>query len=300
MRVLVIGMHGFLGAYIGRRMVSAGWDVIAAGRSRRLRQAHYVPLDLAADGAADIAKRLVEVAPDAVVNCAGAVAGDATTMAAANIDGPAALLEALVLAGSGARLVHLGSASEYGDVDAGVPVSEHARTRPVGIYGVTKLAGTRLVQLARTSGLDAVVLRIFNPVGAGCSVDSLPGRVAGELLRARTEGDAVRLGPLDAVRDFIDARDVADAVYAALAAPIIDHPILNVGSGVAVPAQALVDGLVSIARFTGAVHTDAAGSPRSAAVAWQQADIRAIRSALGWQPRRELAASLHDLWQSVA
>ncbi len=105
---------------------------------------------------------------------------------------------------------------------------------------------------------------------------------------------------MDAVRDFIDARDVADAVYAALAAPIIDHPILNVGSGVAVPAQALVDGLVSIARFTGAVHTDAAGSPRSAAVAWQQADIRAIRSALGWQPRRELAASLHDLWQSVA
>ena len=300
MRVLVIGMHGFLGEHIGYRMASAGWDIVAAGRSPRPREAGYVALDLSADSVQDIAKRLVEVAPDAVVNCAGAVTGDPATLAAANIAGPAALLEALALAGLGARLVHLGSAGEYGDVDAGVAVNEHTRARPVGTYGVTKLAGTHLVRLARSTGLDAVVLRVFNPSGRASPADSLPGRVAAEIVRALAEHDAVRLGPLDAVRDFVDARDVADAVYATLAAPAGGYPVLNVGSGVAVPVRTLVDELVSIAGFSGPVHTDAAGSPRSASVAWQRADITAIRATLGWQPRRDLSASLRDLWQAVA
>lgn len=300
MRVLVIGMHGFLGEHIGHRMAAAGWDIVPAGRSPRPRENRYVALDLATDSVTDIAKRLVEVAPDAVVNCAGAVTGDPATLAAANIAAPAALLEALALAGLGTRLVHLGSAGEYGDVDAGVGVTEHTVPRPVGAYGISKLAGTHLVRLARSTGLDAVVLRVFNPIGPGSPAESLPGRMALELVRALAEGDTVRLGPLDAVRDFVDARDVADAVHATLVAPAIGHPVLNVGSGVAIPVQRLVDELVSIAGFTGTVHTDAPGSPRSATVAWQRADITAIRSTLGWQPRRDLSTSLRDLWQAVA
>ncbi|MGC9671064.1 NAD-dependent epimerase/dehydratase family protein [Planosporangium sp. 12N6] len=299
MRVLVIGRHGFLGRHIGRRLAAAGWEVVAAGRTPRPGHTGYVRLDVSADGAARIAEQVVKVTPDAVVNCAGAVGGDPARLTAANVVGPAALLEGLVRAGLAPRLVHLGSAAEYGAVEPGVPVHERTPTRPVGVYGATKLAGTRLVQLARTCGLDAVVLRVFNPVGPGCPASGLPGRVAAELARALAAHDAVRLGPLDAVRDFVDARDVADAVHAALTAPVLDHPVLNVGSGTAVPVRTLVDGLVAITGFTGAVHSDAAGSPRSATVPWQQADITAIRTALGWQPRRDLTTSLDDLWKSV-
>ena len=68
---------------------------------------------------------------------------------------------------SPARLVHLGSAAEYGRGPGRAPVREDEPARPVGPYGVTKLAGTRLVELARTAGLPAVVLRVFNPVGPG-------------------------------------------------------------------------------------------------------------------------------------
>jgi nucleoside-diphosphate-sugar epimerase len=298
-RVLVIGIHGFLGEHIRQRMAAAGWDIVPAGRSPRPGDTRYVPLDLSADDVTHIAKQLIEVAPDAVVNCAGAVTGDPASLTAGNVTGPAALLEGLVLAGLGPRLVHLGSAAEYGEVEPGVPVREHAPARPVSTYGVTKLAGTHLVQLARATGLDAVVLRVFNPVGPGCPASSLPGRVAAELARALAEEDAVRLGPLDAVRDFVDARDVADAVHAALTAPVLQYPVLNVGSGTGVPVRALVNELLTITGFTGAVHCDAAGSPRSATVPWQQADITAISTTLGWQPRRDLATSLKDLWQAV-
>ncbi|MDG4866385.1 NAD-dependent epimerase/dehydratase family protein, partial [Streptomyces sp. T-3] len=109
----------------------------------------------------------------------------------------AALCEALREAAPTARLVHLGSAAEYGPTRPHTPVTEETATRPQGPYGATKLAGTTAVT---TSGLDAVVLRVFNPVGPGAPASSLPGRLAAELLRAGPAGE-VRVGDLSAYRD---------------------------------------------------------------------------------------------------
>ena len=111
--------------------------------------------------------------------------------------------------------MHLGSAAEYGPGEPGTAVAESAPPRPASAYGATKLAGTRLVELGRAAGLDAVVLRVFNPVGPGAPDGILPGRLVSEFRRALADGSEVQLGPLDAVRDFVDARDVADAVIAA-------------------------------------------------------------------------------------
>ena len=167
-------------------------------------------LDLAADGPARIAALLARVAPDAVVNCAGATAGAPDVLAAANVTAVHALLTAMLETRGTARLVHIGSAAEYGPATEGTPVTERTAPRPASAYGATKLAGTALTELARTAGLDAVTLRVFNVVGAGAPQDGLPGRAAALLRQAIARGTSLRLGPLDAVRDFVDARDAAD------------------------------------------------------------------------------------------
>jgi NDP-hexose 4-ketoreductase len=298
MRLLIIGAGGFLGAHVRRRALAAGLDVVTAGRSPLPDSPRHRLADLAADRPAAIAAMLTEVAPDAVVNCAGAIAGPPATLAAANIDGTYALVTAMLRAAP-ARLVHLGSAAEYGAAEPGVPVTEQAAARPAGMYGVTKLAGTRLVGTAAAAGLDAVVLRVFNPVGPGAPAASLPGRLAAELRRALAHGTDVRLGPLDAVRDFVDARDVADAVLAAATAGALPHPVVNVGSGLGVPVRAMVSELVAASGYPAAVHEDAAGQPRSPDIPWQQADISRAGGDLGWRPRRDLATSLADLWAAA-
>jgi nucleoside-diphosphate-sugar epimerase len=298
MRLLIIGAGGFLGAHVRRRALAAGLDVVTAGRSPLPDSPGHRLADLAADGPAAIAAMLTEVAPDAVVNCAGAIAGPTAALAAVNIDGTYALVTAMLRAAP-ARLVHLGSAAEYGATEPGVPVSEQAAARPAGMYGVTKLAGTRLVGTAAAAGLDAVVLRVFNPVGPGAPAASLPGRLAAELRRALAHGSDVRLGRLDAVRDFVDARDVADAVLAAATAGSLPHPVLNVGSGLGVPVRAMVCELVAASGYPVAVHEDAPGQPRSPDIPWQQADISRVGGDLGWQPRRDLATSLADLWAAT-
>ena len=273
MRVLIIGASSFLGGHVLRE--ASGWDheVVTAGRSGVPASASHFRLDLAADGPSRIAGVISSIAPDAVINCAGATAGSPDVLAAANITAVYALVTAMIQSRSPARLVQIGSAAEYGRTKQGVPVAESASPQPASVYGATKLAGTRLVELARTAGLDAVVLRVFNVVGAGAPEDGLPGRAAVLLRQAMARGTDVRLGPLDAVRDFVDARDVAGAVLAAATAPVLPHSIINIGSGRGVVSRALVRELLAVSGYEAAVHEDAPGSARSAALPWMQADI---------------------------
>ncbi|MFF8288574.1 NAD-dependent epimerase/dehydratase family protein [Streptomyces sp. NPDC016309] len=295
MRILVLGSTGYLGAHVTERLRAVeGVRPLLGGRS----PGSDLVVDLATVRTGPLAEALAALAPDAVVNCAGAVGGDPVTLAEVNARGPAVLCAALRETVPGARLVHLGSAAEYGPGRPGEPVTEDAPTRPVAPYGATKLAGTVAVT---SSGLDAVVLRVGNPVGPGAPAAGLPGGLARRLLRAGGDAEAVvRLGDLSGYRDFVDVRDVARAVELAVTRPGPVPPVLNVGGGRAVPVRDLVHGLVRTAGFPGRVEEAGDGSARSAAVAWQCSDVSAARRALGWSPRFGLDDSVAALWADLA
>ncbi|MFE5399732.1 NAD-dependent epimerase/dehydratase family protein [Streptomyces sp. NPDC056568] len=295
MRILVVGFTGYLGAHVAERLrTRPGTRVLGGGRSA----AADVPVDLAGDRVDRLAEALASAAPDAVVNCAGATGGDPVALAELNARGPAVLCAALRLARPTARLVHLGSAAEYGPGTVDVRVAESAATRPLSAYGATKLAGTVTVA---TSDLDAVVLRVGNPVGPGAPPSGLPGRVAGLLRAAGADPDAVlRLGDLSAYRDFVDVRDVARAVERAVLAAGPLPRVLNIGGGDAAPVRRLVRTLADTAGFRGRIEEDATGSARSGEVSWQCSDIAAARAALDWRPSYSLDESLAALWSADA
>ncbi|MFF1875255.1 NAD-dependent epimerase/dehydratase family protein [Kitasatospora herbaricolor] len=292
MRILLLGADGFLGRHAADALRGLpGATVLTGGR----RAAHDLPLDLATAQADVLAEQLRQLAVDAVVNFAGAVAGSAVKLAEVNARGPAVLCEALREGAPQARLVHIGSAGEYGACENGTSLSESAQPRPVGVYGATKLAGSLAVA---GSGLDAVVLRVFNPVGPGAPAGSLPGRLAAELRRAGPDG-VVEVGDLSAYRDFVDARDIARAVALAASADGPLPRVINLAGGVARPVRAIADGLVAAAAFAGRIDESGAGSERSAAVSWQQADISLAAQELGWKPETGLDDTLRDLWLST-
>jgi NDP-hexose 4-ketoreductase len=306
MRVLLLGASGFIGRHVlvGLRdqpdltPVLLSRDPTRSGNGAE----DCLHFDLSREGSTALAALLEQVQPDAVVNCVGATVGDAAHLTEANVMIVSKLLEAMTRAAPAARLVHLGSAAEYGVVQPGQPVFETAPCRPVSAYGVTKLAATQLVTLARDEGrLESLALRVFNPVGPRINENTLPGRVALALREAIRYGRReITTGPLNGFRDFVDVRDVASAVIAALKASTSPRGPLNVGSGQAMRTRTLVEMLAQVADFGGAILERDAGSPRSNEVVWQQADLTRTREALGWRPRFTLRESLESLWQSVA
>ena len=243
---------------------------------------------------------LARVRPSAVINCAGATGGSNSELRAANIHVVRKLLAALASEPT-VRLVHFGSAAEYGLQPPGAAVPETADPQPITPYGMTKLAATRAVTSAiAEKRVDATVLRVFNPVGARAPVTCLPGHAAQAIRRAILERrPAITLGSLEAYRDFVAANDVATAAVLCLDTPDLP-PVVNVARGVAMSTAALVTLLEGVAGFTGEIVEAGRGSPRSPWVPWQQADITLMRRHLGWAPTTPIASAVADLWAATA
>ncbi|BBA97270.1 putative NDP-hexose 4-ketoreductase [Actinacidiphila reveromycinica] len=311
--MVVLGGTGFVGRHVVEGFAALGASVLPVSRTGGHAGARVRPplrLDLLAATPGRIAGMLGEAGADVVVNAAGQVwRSDEEQMAAGN----AALVERLLTAlasmpGDPPRLVQLGTVHEYG---AGAPdagTGEDHPPAPVTAYGRTKLLGTRAVLGAvQERGVDAVVLRLANVIGSGVPEGSLFGRVAAHLGAAahavRRGGRAaeLRLPPLRAARDLVDARDAAAAVLAAATAPgaAVTGRVVNVGRGEAVPMRGLIDRMVALSGIRVPVVEEPLSPSSRTDVAWQRLEIARAGRLLGWRPRRDLDDSLRDLLAPV-
>lgn len=304
-RVLLLGASGFLGRQILQALhkdarVEA---VVCLGRKNRPASADpWVQHDLISGSLKDLMNIVREAHPDVVINAVGSLTGSLMHLVEANVVAVAKLIEAVSQAAPEARLVKLGSAGEYGAVEPGLAVNEDSPTRPVSVYGITRLASAQLVALAKAEGrLDGTVLRVFNPIGAGLPAENMLGRAAAQMRQAMTEGRSyIEMGPLGAYRDFVDVRDVARAVMDAALGPRIQAAILNVGSGRAMCNRELVHLLAVTAGFGGEIREANPAPARSAGVNWIQADISRIAQELGWKPVYSARDSVESLWNEPA
>lgn len=299
---VVLGGGGFIGRNICAALRAAGWAVTAVGR----RAAHppegcrAVRLDFARTGARDLATGLANLRPGLVVNAAGAL-WDVTDdeLTEGNVTLVERLVDAVAAQPGPVRLVHLGSAYEYG-AHPGKRLVESLPARPAGRYARTKLAGTQLVTRAVADGrVDATVLRIAVSAGPYAPRHSLLGGIARQLA---AHPDTLRLPPIDGVRDVVDVRDVADAVLCAARADG-PPPVVNIGSGVGVRLTDAVDELIRIAGpGTRGVRIVPAAPPavrRDTGIGSQPLDIGLAHRAFGWSPARTVVDALQALWDSV-
>lgn len=238
---LVLGAGGFLGRWVARELARAGahvthvvrdGDAFERDRAAWALAGPALVADLAQAGEA--AGCVARARPDVVFNLAGYGVDrserDEDTFEALNARLPAELGEAVRgLAGDGVRLVHTGSALEYGVLRT--DLSETDEPRPTTPYGRSKLAGTRAVLAsAGAHGHRAVVARLFTVFGPG----EHAGRLLPSLRAGRDAGGDVALSEGLQTRDFTYVEDVAQGLLrlAALPPEALPGPALvNLASG---------------------------------------------------------------------
>lgn len=307
-RVLVLGAAGFLGRHVSAAFCAAGDTVFRGcraapqppGPGAGTGDDRWVALDLIDADVPRLTGFVTAHRPDVVVNAAGTVwQADEHRMHGLNDRFVRRLVGVLRSLPAAPRLIHLGSVHEYGQVPAGVDLTEDSVPEPVGVYGRTKLRGSRWVLGGAAEGLDAVVLRVANACGPGMPPESLLGRVTAHLARqAGTPGRPapLRLTPLRARRDFVDVRDVAAAVLAAADArwPSPAARVVNVARGEAVPVRDLVDRLIALSGLPVRVVEEPGAVGVRPDAEWQRVDITLACAVLGWKPARALDESLRD------
>lgn len=152
---------------------------------------------------------------DGVFHVAGyiSLAGDHDRLQAINVDGTTNVVAACRARGV-RRLVHVASThaiAEPDDADAvldeSVPLDPE---RALGAYGRSKAAGAQVVLRAAQEDLDAVVVC---PSGILGPFDWLPSAQGRYLIEAVRRGVVVHVG---GGYDFVDVRDLADGIAAAM------------------------------------------------------------------------------------
>jgi GDPmannose 4,6-dehydratase len=299
---LITGITGQDGSYLAEFLLAKGYEVIGVVRrtshdsyeriGHLLDRLHIVPADLLDQHS--LTSVIRDARPQEVYNLAAqsfvptswtqpVLTGEFTAL------GVTRLLEAVRLAGPEARVYQASSSEMFGKaVEA--PQSETTPFYPRSPYGVAKLYGHWITVNYRESyGLYAVSGILFNHESPRRGLEFVTRKVSHGVARiAKGRAGDLRLGNLNARRDWGFAGDYVDAMWRMLQQPTpVDFVI---GTGETHTVRELCD----IAfRHVGLdwekyVRVDPA-FVRPAEVDVLQADPRQARRALGWAPRVNFA-----------
>jgi GDPmannose 4,6-dehydratase len=309
-RALITGVTGQDGSYLAELLLSKGYEV--AGVVRRTSHHSYERIEHLLDRievvAADLLDQhsltvvLQDTRPDEVYNLAAqsyvptswtqpVLTGEFTAL------GVTRILEAIRLVHPSAKFYQASSSEMFGRVTE-TPQRETTSFYPRSPYGVAKVYGHWITVNYRESyGLYAVSGILFNHESPRRGIEFVTRKVTDGVARIKLGlAKEIRLGNLDARRDWGFAGDYVEAMWRMLQQPRPQDYV--VGTGQTHSVRELVEaafGHVGL-DWQRYVKTDAK-YVRPAEVDVLQADPTKARQELDWRPKvsfRELVAMMVD------
>jgi UDP-glucose 4-epimerase len=295
--VLVTGAAGFIGSALCQRLRSLQHPVVAYDNLSRGRR-EYLPEDVRLvegdirDGAR-LEATVSAARPDCVIHLAAmhfipdCIARPQETIDV-NVEGTRRVLDSC-RDSSVRHVIFASSAAVYAPSES--PCIEDATAlRPLEVYGESKLAAEQLVAtFHEDTGISTSVLRLFNAIGRN---ETNP-HVVPHIFESLQTSDTVELGNIAPCRDYIDTRDVAEAIVA-VADSSHGRRVFNVGTGVASSVKDIVALLRHILGRAIMVVQEPS-RVRATERMLLAADIGRLRRATSWTPRLTLEDTLKDL-----
>lgn len=324
-RSLVTGGAGFIGSHLVEILLARGDEVTVIDDLSTGRRSNLPGMGHGVDGLrfieADLRQALGALGPgerfDEVYHLAAAVGvrlvvDEPIRCIETNVEGTAALLRFALdhgpRAGAGAATLIASSSEVYGKSEKS-PFAEEddvvygPTTRSRWSYAASKAIDEYLALAYHAKhALPAVVVRFFNTVGPR-QVGSY-GMVLPNFVASAIEGKPLKVyGDGRQTRCFCDVRDVAEALPRLLAEPRCRGRVFNLGSDRSISIRALAELVLEVLGKDAAIEHLAYEQAYSSGfedLRKREPDLRRIRDAIGFAPRRNLEQTIRDLAAQMA
>ena len=292
--VLVTGGGGFIGSRLCERLVQSGATVRAFVRytSRAeigllrflepdiLKKVEIIRGDLRDFSAVEQASRGVDIVfhLGALISIPYSYVHPVETVQT-NVLGTLNILEACRK--SGTKLVHTSTSEVYGTA-LRVPIDEDHPLQGQSPYSASKIGADKLVEsYFRSFGLPTVTVRPFNTYGPGQSTRAVIPTIITQALA----GGVVRLGNLDAIRDFTYLDDTVEGFLLTAQADTWNGETYNLGSGEEISIGAIAALIFRLMGKQAEIQLEKSRlRPEKSEVLRLISDNRKAKLELGWQP----------------
>ncbi|MFA4947640.1 MAG: GDP-mannose 4,6-dehydratase [Candidatus Krumholzibacteriia bacterium] len=309
MRVLITGITGFAGSHLADFcLTKKGVELygIVRWRSRTENIEHIwdkmklIECDLR--DATSTRDAIEEIRPEYIFHLAAQsfvpTSWNAPTESlVTNIIGQLNVFEAVRKIKLGCRIQIACSSEEYGMVYPGeVPIRETNPLRPLSPYAVSKVGQDMLAyQYFMSYRTDVVRTRGFNHTGPRRPAIFVCSDFAKQIIDIErgVRQPVIRVGNLEARRDFTDVRDIARGYWLALEKGKSGE-VYNLCSGTSYRISEILDMLLSLADVRAEVRQDAARL-RPSDVPHLEGSNDKFRADTGWKPEIPFEQTLRDL-----
>ena len=292
--VLVTGGGGFIGSRLCERLVQSDANVRAFVRytSRAeigllrflepdiLKKVEIIRGDLRDFSAVEQASRGVDIVfhLGALISIPYSYVHPVETVQT-NVIGTLNILEACRK--SGAKLVHTSTSEVYGTA-LRVPIDEDHPLQGQSPYSASKIGADKLVEsYFRSFGLPTMTVRPFNTYGPGQSTRAVIPTIITQALA----GGVVRLGNLDAIRDFTYLDDTVEGFLLTAQADTWNGETYNLGSGEEISIGAIAALIFRLMGKQAEIQLEKSRlRPEKSEVLRLISDNRKAKLELGWQP----------------
>ncbi len=305
MKIGVTGGAGYVGSNLVKSLISGKNEVVSIDNLMNGDYSH-----LRTQGAGDAAKLLegdirdLEFMVEAFEGCDAIVHLAALPglvkcrerpeeAASINVYGTYNVLEAVRRLGIG-KVVFCSTAAVYGK-PAEMPVTEGIPLRPLNLYGVTKLAGERLMDVfSDNHGIATTSLRFGNVFGVGLFTNY--DTVIPKFVRMGLNGEGLTVyGDGSSTRDYVHVDDIARALILALESKSNGSEVYNVGGEtmeIGVLAKLIVESLRKSTEEEVAIinHPPRAGETKEFSY-----NLEKIRRGLGYEPSWSIQAGIEQI-----
>ena len=194
--------------------------------------------------------------------------------------------------GSVGRLIHTSTSEVYGSA-LHKPIAENHPLHGQSPYAASKIGADQMVEaFARSHDVPAITLRPFNTFGPRQSERAIIPTAIRQMLDP--ECKEIRLGSLDATRDFTYVGDTVEAfISLAKASDVEFGTVYNAGTGLETKIEHVIQHLRKITSHGKPVISDDTRiRPEQSEVAALVADSGKLNKLCGWSPKTEFVQGL--------